>query len=141
MCQILSFLDCEFPDIQTVQLRASLFWDIVLCYLVFFLVFQDHVMDLENTEQQTPNDRVQHPCKAKISVSLTVVITVVRLTEYVSEIGYNTSFLVQKPVQQSSAVKSQSSAVAAAFNLDEEEEPEEMPPEARMRMRNIGRYE
>lgn len=45
----------------------------------------------------------------------------------------------QKPVQQSSAVKSQSSAVAAAFNLDEEEEPEEMPPEARMRMRNIGR--
>lgn len=75
------------------------------------------------------------------SLCLAVVITVVRLTEYVSEIGYNTSFLVQKPVQQSSAVKSQSSAVAAAFNLDEEEEPEEMPPEARMRMRNIGRYE
>jgi len=99
------------------------------------------MMGLENTEQQTPNDRVQSSCKAKISVSLAVVITVVRLTEYVGEIGYNTSFLVQKPVQQSSAVKSQSSAVAAAFNLDEEEEPEEMPPEARMRMRNIGRYE
>ena len=75
------------------------------------------------------------------SLSLAVLITVGRLTEYVSEIGYNASFLVQKPVPQSSAVKSQSSAVAAAFNLDEEEEPEEMPPEARMRMRNIGRYE
>ena len=75
------------------------------------------------------------------SLCLAVVITVVRLTEYISEIGYNTSFLVQKPVQQSGAVKSQSSAVAAAFNVDEEEEPEEMPPEARMRMRNIGRYE
>jgi len=75
------------------------------------------------------------------SLCLVVIITLVRLTEYVREIGYNTSFLVQKPVQQSSAVKSQSSAVAAAFNLDEEEEPEEMPPEARMRMRNIGRYE
>jgi len=72
---------------------------------------------------------------------LAVVITLVGLTEYVNEIVYITSFLVQKPVQQSSAVKSQSSAVAAAFNLDEEEEPEEMPPEARMRMRNIGRYE
>jgi hypothetical protein len=72
---------------------------------------------------------------------LAVVITIFRRTEYVSEIGYNTDLLVQKPVQQSSAVKSQSSAVAAAFNLDEEEEPEEMPPEARMRMRNIGRYE
>ncbi|XP_021932383.1 PEST proteolytic signal-containing nuclear protein-like isoform X1 [Zootermopsis nevadensis] len=45
----------------------------------------------------------------------------------------------QKPIHQSGAVKSQSSTVAAAFNLDEEEEPEEMPPEARMRMRNIGR--
>ena len=75
------------------------------------------------------------------SLCLAVVITVVRLAKYVTEIGYNTAFFVQKPVQQSSAVKSQSSAVAAAFNLDEEEEPEEMPPEARMRMRNIGRYE
>jgi hypothetical protein len=76
---------------------------------------------------------------------LTVVITVVRLTEYDCKIGYNTAILVQKPVQkpvqQSSGVKSQSSAVAAAFNVDDEEEPEEMPPEARMRMRNIGRYE
>lgn len=29
--------------------------------------------------------------------------------------------------------------VAAAFNQDSDEEPEEMPPEAKMRMRNIGR--
>ncbi|XP_012274675.1 PEST proteolytic signal-containing nuclear protein isoform X2 [Orussus abietinus] len=29
--------------------------------------------------------------------------------------------------------------VASVFNADEEEEPEEMPAEARMRMRNIGR--
>lgn len=82
-----------------------------------------------------------HVMQRSHSLCLAVVITVVRLIEYVSEIGYNASFLPQKPVQQSSAVKSQSSAVAAAFNLDEEEEPEEMPPEARMRMRNIGRYE
>ncbi|KAB0793043.1 hypothetical protein PPYR_12663 [Photinus pyralis] len=42
------------------------------------------------------------------------------------------------------ALKSTSSpkpkmSVAAAFNLDSDDEPEEMPPEARMRMRNIGR--
>ncbi|XP_060522269.1 PEST proteolytic signal-containing nuclear protein-like [Cylas formicarius] len=30
-------------------------------------------------------------------------------------------------------------SVAAAFNQDSDEEPEQMPPEARMRMRNIGR--
>ncbi|XP_055423977.1 PEST proteolytic signal-containing nuclear protein isoform X2 [Bubalus kerabau] len=31
-------------------------------------------------------------------------------------------------------------SVAAAFNEDEDSEPEEMPPEAKMRMKNIGRY-
>lgn len=31
-------------------------------------------------------------------------------------------------------------SVAAAFNQDSDSEPEEMPPEAKMRMRNIGRY-
>ncbi|XP_022917195.1 PEST proteolytic signal-containing nuclear protein-like [Onthophagus taurus] len=30
-------------------------------------------------------------------------------------------------------------SVAAAFNQDSDDEPEEMPPEAKMRMRNIGR--
>lgn len=30
-------------------------------------------------------------------------------------------------------------SVASAFNQDSDSEPEEMPPEARMRMRNIGR--
>ncbi|XP_012368312.1 PEST proteolytic signal-containing nuclear protein-like isoform X1 [Octodon degus] len=30
-------------------------------------------------------------------------------------------------------------SVAAAFNEDEDSEPEEMPPEAKMRMKNIGR--
>lgn len=29
--------------------------------------------------------------------------------------------------------------VAAIFNIDDDDEPEEMPPEARMRMKNIGR--
>ena len=28
---------------------------------------------------------------------------------------------------------------ASIFNPDEDDEPEEMPPEAKMRMRNIGR--
>lgn len=30
-------------------------------------------------------------------------------------------------------------SVASAFNQDSDDEPEEMPPEAKMRMRNIGR--
>lgn len=32
-------------------------------------------------------------------------------------------------------------SVANVFNQDSDSEPEEMPPQARMRMRNIGRYE
>lgn len=40
----------------------------------------------------------------------------------------------QKPVSKPKLT------VASAFNQDSDDEPEEMPPEARMRMRNIGRY-
>lgn len=36
-------------------------------------------------------------------------------------------------------MKAPSRTVAAAFNVDDDDEVEEMPPEARMRMRNIGR--
>ncbi|KAJ1522401.1 hypothetical protein ONE63_002689 [Megalurothrips usitatus] len=43
---------------------------------------------------------------------------------------------VEKP---SSTMKAPSRTVAAAFNVDDDDEVEEMPPEARMRMRNIGR--
>ncbi|GLH12416.1 PEST proteolytic signal-containing nuclear protein [Gryllus bimaculatus] len=45
----------------------------------------------------------------------------------------------QKSSQGTGVVQPQSKSVAAVFNVDEEEEPKEMPPEARMRMRNIGR--
>ncbi|XP_018569454.1 PEST proteolytic signal-containing nuclear protein isoform X2 [Anoplophora glabripennis] len=38
-----------------------------------------------------------------------------------------------------SSTKKPKLTVAAAFNQDSDSEPEEMPPEARMRMRNIGR--
>ncbi|XKL61277.1 hypothetical protein PGB90_008334 [Kerria lacca] len=36
-------------------------------------------------------------------------------------------------------LKAPSKSVASAFGEESDEEPEEMPPEARMRMRNIGR--
>jgi len=32
-----------------------------------------------------------------------------------------------------------STAVASIFNDDDDEEPEEMPPEAKMKMKNVGR--
>ncbi|XP_053310976.1 PEST proteolytic signal-containing nuclear protein [Spea bombifrons] len=44
-----------------------------------------------------------------------------------------------KPKETAPAVAPKKSAVAAVFNEDEDSEPEEMPPEARMRMKNIGR--
>ncbi|XP_020299273.1 PEST proteolytic signal-containing nuclear protein-like isoform X2 [Pseudomyrmex gracilis] len=42
-----------------------------------------------------------------------------------------------KPMTKGTVI--QKPTVASVFNADEEEEPEEMPAEARMRMRNIGR--
>jgi hypothetical protein len=39
------------------------------------------------------------------------------------------------------APKPKSNLVAAAFNEDSDSEPEEMPPEAKMRMKNIGRWD
>ncbi|XP_046987733.1 PEST proteolytic signal-containing nuclear protein-like [Schistocerca americana] len=45
----------------------------------------------------------------------------------------------QKNLITTNTMKAKSQAVAAVFNDDEDDEPEEMPPEARMRMRNIGR--
>ncbi|XP_031837660.1 PEST proteolytic signal-containing nuclear protein [Nomia melanderi] len=42
-----------------------------------------------------------------------------------------------KPTVKATPV--QRPTVASVFNADEDEEPEEMPAEARMRMRNIGR--
>lgn len=40
---------------------------------------------------------------------------------------------------QKTPAHKQKLSVASAFNQDSDEEPEEMPPEAKMRMRNIGR--
>lgn len=39
-----------------------------------------------------------------------------------------------KPLEQKPKI-----TVASVFNQDSDSEPEEMPPEAKMRMRNIGR--
>lgn len=45
--------------------------------------------------------------------------------------------MFQKPTVKATPI--QRPTVASVSNADEEEEPEEMPAEARMRMRNIGR--
>ena len=49
-------------------------------------------------------------------------------------------FLLQKPKEPVPTLAPKTLSVAAAFNEDEDREPEEMPPEAKMRMKNIGRY-
>ncbi|XP_014790072.1 PEST proteolytic signal-containing nuclear protein isoform X1 [Octopus bimaculoides] len=49
------------------------------------------------------------------------------------------SLNTQKKSEIKAPVIRKSAAVAKAFNPDEESDEEEMPPEAKMRMRNIGR--
>ncbi|KAK1169995.1 PEST proteolytic signal-containing nuclear protein-like [Acipenser oxyrinchus oxyrinchus] len=44
-----------------------------------------------------------------------------------------------KPKEAAPVLPVKIPAVAAVFNEDEDSEPEEMPPEAKMRMKNIGR--
>lgn len=54
--------------------------------------------------------------------------------------GFLTQFanlFLKKPTVKPAPV--QRPTVASVFNADEDDEPEEMPAEARMRMRNIGR--
>ncbi|ERE65300.1 PEST proteolytic signal-containing nuclear protein [Cricetulus griseus] len=45
----------------------------------------------------------------------------------------------EKPQRAGAAGGPEEEAEAAAFNEDEDSEPEEMPLEAKMRMKNIGR--
>jgi len=49
------------------------------------------------------------------------------------------SLLQTKADKAPPVVKPPSRAVSAVFNVDDDDEVEEMPPEAKMRMRNIGR--
>uniref|UniRef100_A0A8C5YCB0 PEST proteolytic signal-containing nuclear protein n=1 Tax=Microcebus murinus TaxID=30608 RepID=A0A8C5YCB0_MICMU len=44
-----------------------------------------------------------------------------------------------KPKETVPTLAPKTLSVAAAFNEDKDSEPEEMPPEAKMRMKNIGR--
>ncbi|XP_066478478.1 PEST proteolytic signal-containing nuclear protein isoform X1 [Tiliqua scincoides] len=44
-----------------------------------------------------------------------------------------------KPKEPTPTLAPKTLSVAAVFNEDEDSEPEEMPPEAKMRMKNIGR--
>lgn len=44
-----------------------------------------------------------------------------------------------KPKEAPPAVVPKKSSIAAVFNDSDDSEPEEMPPEAKMRMKNIGR--
>ncbi|XP_060891049.1 PEST proteolytic signal-containing nuclear protein-like [Labrus mixtus] len=44
-----------------------------------------------------------------------------------------------KPKEPAPSVPPKKAAMASVFNEDDDSEPEEMPPEAKMRMKNIGR--
>ncbi|CAL1603669.1 unnamed protein product [Knipowitschia caucasica] len=71
----------------------------------------------------------------------------------VSKIGFNLSSPIvkksnnpitiklgaSKPKEPVSSSPPKKSGLAAVFNEDDDSEPEEMPPEAKMRMKNIGR--
>lgn len=48
-------------------------------------------------------------------------------------------FLPQKPKETVPTLAPKTLSVAAVFNEDGDSEPEEMPPEAKMRMKNIRR--
>lgn len=49
-------------------------------------------------------------------------------------------FLQKDKTTPAATLKPPSRTVANVFGDESDDEPEEMPPEARMRMRNIGRY-
>ncbi|XP_059408151.1 PEST proteolytic signal-containing nuclear protein-like isoform X3 [Carassius carassius] len=44
-----------------------------------------------------------------------------------------------KPKEPTPALPAKKAGLASVFNEDDDSEPEEMPPDAKMRMKNIGR--
>lgn len=55
-------------------------------------------------------------------------------------ITFFSSIMQSKPTSSAPALKPKIGTAALAFNDEDEDEEEEMPPEAKMRMKNIGRF-
>ncbi|XP_065208732.1 PEST proteolytic signal-containing nuclear protein-like [Planococcus citri] len=86
-----------------------------------------------NSSEDRTNERDEEPKKAKFSFSTAK-------KDFGPKKGIQIKLASQKDKPNVSVnLKPPSRSVASVFGEESDEEPEEMPPEARMRMRNIGR--
>ncbi|RZC32978.1 PCNP domain containing protein [Asbolus verrucosus] len=83
-------------------------------------------MKIEQNRKDSTRDRSRSPQRKPENVSLDA-------KKRLKNIGIQMKLTSQKQPAKPKLT------IASAFNQDSDEEPEEMPPEARMRMRNIGR--
>ncbi|KAK3911706.1 PEST proteolytic signal-containing nuclear protein [Frankliniella fusca] len=96
--------------------------------------------DSDGSVSDVDDDR-SPPKKTKLAFGLSKKPSVPKPVEGPSSKTITMKLGLQKPSTDKPApsLKAPSRTVAAAFNVDDDDEVEEMPPEARMRMRNIGR--
>ncbi|KAM4701541.1 PEST proteolytic signal-containing nuclear protein isoform 2-T2 [Discoglossus pictus] len=89
----------------------------------------------KRSADKSSEDSSSQPCPSKVSkFGFAIGGQSVKKTASISiKLG------ASKPKDVAPAVVPKKSAVAAVFNEDDDSEPEEMPPEAKMRMKNIGR--
>ncbi|KAM4796753.1 PEST proteolytic signal-containing nuclear protein [Rhinophrynus dorsalis] len=91
----------------------------------------------KRSADKSSEDSSTQPCPAKVSkIGFAIGSQSVKKAPSIS-IKLGASF--QRPKEVAPAAAPKKSNVAAVFNEDDDSEPEEMPPEAKMRMKNIGR--
>ncbi|XP_071992083.1 PEST proteolytic signal-containing nuclear protein isoform X1 [Engystomops pustulosus] len=86
-------------------------------------------------EKRAPVTSLEEPCPSKVSkIGFAIGGQIGKKSSSISiKLG------AAKPKEAPPAVVPKKSSVAAVFNDSDDSEPEEMPPEAKMRMKNIGR--
>ncbi|NP_001080670.1 PEST proteolytic signal containing nuclear protein L homeolog [Xenopus laevis] len=88
-----------------------------------------------STEKRAAEDSKNEPCPSKVpKIGFAIGSQRLKKSQPISiKLG------ASKPKEAAPAIVKKKSAVASVFNDDDDSEPEEMPPEAKMRMKNIGR--
>ncbi|XP_067882715.1 PEST proteolytic signal-containing nuclear protein-like [Heterodontus francisci] len=91
--------------------------------------------DEKNQDDSAAGDTNNKPTPAKVSkIGFSIGSMTVKKPAPISiKLGAN------KPKESPPVLAPKKPSVAAVFNEDEDSEPEEMPPEAKMRMKNMGR--
>ncbi|XP_008308181.1 PEST proteolytic signal-containing nuclear protein isoform X2 [Cynoglossus semilaevis] len=102
-------------------------------------------VEVEGTALKRKSDQLQHDDEERTSADPPAPRKVSKIGFSMSnQIGKKSNAIsiklgATKPKEPAPSVPPKKPGLASVFNEDDDSEPEEMPPEAKMRMKNIGR--